>query len=49
MLDFMIVMVVDWLLSVVRLQFCFCFCFCFFSVVGCGLWNGGRGGGNCCG
>ena len=38
-------MVVDWLLSVVRLQFCFCF----FSVVGCGLWNGGRGGGNCCG
>ena len=42
MLDFMIVMVVDWLLAMARLRFCFVlfclFVFFFFFFLGDGLW-----------
>ena len=42
MLDFMIVMVVDWLLAMARLRFCFVlFFFFFFWVMGCGYHSDG--------
>ena len=44
MLDFMIVMVVDWLLAMTGLRFCFVlfvFFFFFFWVMGCGCHSDG--------